>query len=74
MLEVGSGASPLVSVAALRAGARLVVATDGSLPALQSLANNLSLNATYAFPQGPVQGPSVFTHLCLDHGTWCLSA
>ncbi|KAK9815995.1 hypothetical protein WJX74_004695 [Apatococcus lobatus] len=46
VLEVGSGASPLVSVAAQRAGARLIVSTDGSLPALTSLSKNLDLNAS----------------------------
>lgn len=45
MLELGAGASPLVALAALRAGAAQVVATDGSPAALQLLEANLAANA-----------------------------
>ena len=45
MLELGAGASPLVALAALRAGAARVVATDGSPDALRLLDANLAANA-----------------------------
>lgn len=45
VLELGAGASPLVALAALRAGAARVVATDGSPDALRLLETNLAANA-----------------------------
>ncbi len=45
MVELGAGASPAVALAALRAGAARVVATDGSPAALALLEANLAANA-----------------------------
>lgn len=52
MLELGAGASPLVALAALRAGAARVVATDGSPDALRMLEANLAANAGCAARSG----------------------
>ena len=45
VIELGAGASPAVMLAALRAGAPRVVATDGSVRALRVLERNVRVNA-----------------------------
>lgn len=49
MVELGAGASPLVALAALRAGAARVVATDGSSAALVLLEANLAANMRWGW-------------------------
>ena len=67
MLELGAGASPLVALAALRAGAARVVATDGSPDVLRLLEANLAANAGCAAHS---HAGSVHHRLfCLGEGT-----
>lgn len=59
VLEIGSGAAALPSIAATRA-ARSVVATDGSVDTLELMSSNLTANSSLFFAE----------RLCLRRLTW----